>query len=824
MKRIFTILICFIAFKLSAQTYNPALATVTNKPLGLAQGFPTDARSWYYDPVNFLWRPYQSTAEVLSYLNLPKYRAGNFIIVVDSGGTLQSNGTYSPAGHATFWEFKDSTANANLVELNLFGQGGTISNLTATSTNGINFTITNPAGPTANIGLALAFGGDISGNVNAITVNNLAGRPPSYYLNYLNLINTPVIPAQFNPTAGPGMSLSGSYPNITFTNTILSPVAGTYILVTGGGNNVINLDTLHYRKVDTLIGVNDSTLNYTLNGNLYSITLRGGAHGGGGGGGSVLSVAGTNANGVSWTITNPTSNVNLSIALGAITPTTVNGLTHQANSVGFSIWGGTTPDTLTVIGKSILSGTNSGDITIAGQNYLSLTNQVLTANPVNVSGANITGILKAASFPALTGPVSNSAGSLTTQINLGNDSIYIGNGSSIAAEQIVSGDITMTNTGVVTIGNNKVSYAKMQQGSGHILLGVPGASTANLSEITLGLGLKFSGTTVLIDTSLIQYKTPDSVFVKQVGTGQRTGYATGTDTLNLKAITNAQTNSDSSLTIIPNDYDVVMHSSSTTNNATATTHGYLPILSNVATQFLNGTGAWSTPNTGILSIGTFDAQAPAVVGGSIVANVLYFQSAQPGYPGMWSNGTQTLAGNKTLSGLETFDTTLFIPGTHNNNGCTSCQVVIDDTLTHKVWTSTYFPLDTTGFYLGHTDLQFATTKVTLGVSGGGSGLTRQVFTTGSQTIGGSNYWVDIDPPTTITTASFTMPISPVDLQFVYISFGGTITSGTVISNLSILPNSGQTILDNTPPTTATADNILIYEYRASNTQWKRFKP
>lgn len=42
----------------------------------------------------------------------------------------------------------------------------------------------------------------------------------------------------------------------------------------------------------------------------------------------------------------------------------------------------------------------------------------------------------------------------------------------------------------------------------------------------------------------------------------------------------------------------------TTNNATASKHGFLPILSNVATQYLDGTGAWSTPPGGSLSAST----------------------------------------------------------------------------------------------------------------------------------------------------------------------------------------------------------------------------
>src|SRR4051794_14608483 len=66
------------------------------------------------------------------------------------------------------------------------------------------------------------------------------------------------------------------------------------------------------------------------------------------------------------------------------------------------------------------SGTNTGDITISGQNYLSLTGQALTANPVDLSSSNATGTLATGRFPALTGDVTTSAGSLATTLAIVN--------------------------------------------------------------------------------------------------------------------------------------------------------------------------------------------------------------------------------------------------------------------------------------------------------------------------------------------------------------------------------------------------------------------
>lgn len=77
--------------------------------------------------------------------------------------------------------------------------------------------------------------------------------------------------------------------------------------------------------------------------------------------------------------------------------------------------------TLTISGNTTLgggshSGTNTGDVTVTGENYLSLSSQQITANAIDLSGTNATGTLAAGRFPALTGDVSNTAGSLTTAI------------------------------------------------------------------------------------------------------------------------------------------------------------------------------------------------------------------------------------------------------------------------------------------------------------------------------------------------------------------------------------------------------------------------
>jgi hypothetical protein len=129
MKKILVISFIFIGFISRSQTYNPVLHTVTNKALGISQANPTDARSYFYDATNFVYRPYISTAEVLTYLNLAKYRVGQFDIVVNTGGSL--SGGVITGGTNAVWYFKNGTADSNLVQ-KIFGASSTDSSIFAT--------------------------------------------------------------------------------------------------------------------------------------------------------------------------------------------------------------------------------------------------------------------------------------------------------------------------------------------------------------------------------------------------------------------------------------------------------------------------------------------------------------------------------------------------------------------------------------------------------------------------------------------------------------------------------------------------------------------
>lgn len=102
--------------------YNPNLHVPTNKPVGIGQAIPTDGRSYYYDEALFKYRPYQSEAEVLAYLNTAASRTGQFSIFINDG-TLESDGTFTGGTITEYW-FKDGTDDADLIVKESGGGGG----------------------------------------------------------------------------------------------------------------------------------------------------------------------------------------------------------------------------------------------------------------------------------------------------------------------------------------------------------------------------------------------------------------------------------------------------------------------------------------------------------------------------------------------------------------------------------------------------------------------------------------------------------------------------------------------------------------------------
>ena len=176
----------------------------------------------------------------------------------------------------------------------------------------------------------------------------------------------------------------------------------------------------------------------------------------------------------------------------SLTNKSVNGVTPTAVTTGFTIAGGLTNNkTLTVASDANVAGTNTGDVALSGQDYLSISNQTITASPVNLSGANVTGILAAARFPAMTGDITNTAGAVATTI-----SANAVTNTKIADNAVTTTKIADNAISSAKIATSAVTLDKIASISVQKLLGNKSSSAAGApGEISIGSGLSLNATT-----------------------------------------------------------------------------------------------------------------------------------------------------------------------------------------------------------------------------------------------------------------------------------------------------------------------------------------
>lgn len=502
-------LILLLIFSLigRAQTYTPGAHVVVNDAVSPAQAVPLDARSQFYDATNFRYRPYQSVNEVYSYLNLATYRTGNFIIVIDSGGTLQFNGTFLN-GHNTFWQFRDSTGNSNLVKMSLFGESSgcsgcllaannlsDLANLTTALTNlGLN-NVNNTSDATKNAATATLTNKTISG------LNNTFSNIPNSALvnNSIGLAVTQNPAANISVTTTPaqlGASLVVNIPTASSTQR----------------GALQSADWLFFdNKLDSVHVSNDSLYN-CVNGTCTFNSLIGS----GGGSGTVTN----------FTSGNLSPLFNTTVTTGSTTPnqtfTFLNAGAHTVfgdssgtagspfyfvpNAATMANWfGGPIQGALTVTNTG-----TSGAATLIGNTLnIPVYSTGSGGNPNSNVGAgyrwaipNTNNIKTAtASLIIIDSLVTNQL-NFTVDTTTGNQKVatqgfvnrnYQPIGSYITA---LTGDVAAAGPGsaAATIQPNAVTYSKFQAAAGAGLLGAIGAG--NYGLISLGPGLSFSGTTL----------------------------------------------------------------------------------------------------------------------------------------------------------------------------------------------------------------------------------------------------------------------------------------------------------------------------------------
>lgn len=448
------LLLCF-AFSGHSQTYNPSTCcSISNKAYGPAQSVSTDGRSWFYDATNFVMRDYNGTTEVFSYLNLPKYRSGHFPIFVHSGGMLQMNGVWIGGITLVYW-FKDSTGNANLVRW-------------YTDSTGI------PGGPFYAVANNLSEGdaGLIKGNLALDNVDNTSDAVKNAAAvsltnhtidaNNNTLLHIPNS-ALTNNSIGLTLNNTGATPQVTTTPAALgSSLVLTLPWANGSDSGLLrgtDWSTFDNKNDSTTIS-NDTLYNWVNGTRTFQSVIAGT--------GGVNTVNGTNT---SLLFSPTTGNV-----LGQVNPA------FNFNWTGQHTFNSFAPifSTLATAG-GLFYGDGSGQLVQSGAGTTGQILQSAGGTAPNFFTPDATTVDGWLGYTPLSG-------------TLGSAHIFVGNGSNIATDVPVTGDVTLSNTGVTTIGNNKVTYAKIQAASGQALLGAPGAG--NYQEIILGTNLSITGSTL----------------------------------------------------------------------------------------------------------------------------------------------------------------------------------------------------------------------------------------------------------------------------------------------------------------------------------------
>src|SRR6185369_14335349 len=208
------------------------------------------------------------------------------------------------------------------------------------------------------------------------------------------------------------------------------------------------------------------------------------------GGAFNLLISGTGALGipVGTTAQRPSSPVTgmLRFNTDSLKKETYNGSTWVSDGTG---GGGGGSGITALTGDGTASGTGSVPFTLATVN-----SNVFGSNTFLKFGVNGKGLVTSATA-VVSGDITSALG--YTTYNSTNPAGYITGNQSISFTPNAGGDVTGSSSGTtsltptLTIGNNKVTYAKIQAASGAALLGATGAG--NYQEITLGTGLSFAG-------------------------------------------------------------------------------------------------------------------------------------------------------------------------------------------------------------------------------------------------------------------------------------------------------------------------------------------
>ena len=368
-------------------------------------------------------------------------------------------------------------------------------------------------------------------------------------------------------------------------------------------------------------------------------------------GGTVTSFGFTNANGVSGTVTNATTTPNLTVSLGAITPTSV---AASGTVTGSNLSGSNTGDqTITLTGDVTGSGTGSFAATIANGAVTFAKVQQIATDKILGRDSSGTGVVEEL---AVSGGVE-----------------FTGSGG--IQTSAFTGDVTKTAGGTSqTIASSAVTYAKIQDisAASRLLGRGAGAGAGVTQEISLGTGLSMSGTT--LSASAAGSVTSVDASGGTTGMSFSGGPVTTTGTLTLAgtlAVANGGTGATSAagaltnLGAYPNSNPAGYTSNTgTVTNVSASGGANISVATGSTTPVISQVPATTTQNGYMTS-----AQATKLDGIAAGASV-----TSVGVSG-GTTGLTTSGGPITSSGTITLDGTLSVA--NGGTSSTSAQSAID---------------------------------------------------------------------------------------------------------------------------------------------------
>lgn len=380
------------------------------------------------------------------------------------------------------------------------GGSGTVTSIAATPGVGISVTgspittsgtliITNTA-PDQTVALSPGSGISISGTYPNFTITNIGGG------------------TTYN--AGIGLTLSGTTFSVNSSQNIstLSNLTGNGLVYTAGGTGSLNTGNLTGDITTVALGstITNNAVTYGKIQQVSSHKLLGNSQGSTANVQELTLGTGLTLSGSTVLATNTNSGTVTSVALTV--------------PIAFNITGSpiTSSGTFTVTGAGTSSQFIKGDGSLDSSTYLTTISGITAGGDLTgtyTSPSVAANAITYAKFQQVNSHklLGNSTSSLANVQELtlgsgitlsGSTLISTGLGGTVTSVSLASTDLSVSGSPIVTSGtittninSNAVTYGKVQQASGHTLLGNSSASTGNIGELVLGTGITLSGSTIV---------------------------------------------------------------------------------------------------------------------------------------------------------------------------------------------------------------------------------------------------------------------------------------------------------------------------------------